>query len=720
MKNCIHAFRLSAISAALLAVYGSVYAQADEAKRLISPESVISVGVGQWSDDRAQQGIFDGMRDNGTYGLLDLDLNFRDDATGTWYNLYGRNLGLDTRELSAEWLRQGNIGAKLEYSRTPREHPLTIMTGLQGIGTANMVQSGTGAANTFPMREVQLGTHRDLLSLGFYKNLLPGLDLKVSFKNEEKDGTRHWGRGSAPTFAVEPINSTTRQLETIFEYTTEKLQMSGGYYGSWYDTANPLAWVSTQGTAAGSGTVSAPNQTPLTMPLDNQAHQLFFNGGYSFTPTTRATMKLSYAKATQNETLPTWGLGGINARFIGAPSKLDGRIDTTTMELGLNSRPIKNLSIVASLRYNDVDDKTPLAGFVGNNTTGAITVHNTPHSIKTHSGKLEGTYRLPDGISLVAGFDVKRQDRSAPLFESERYVPFRTKLDEDTYRIQLRKSMSETVNGTVAYLHSKRDGSSYLATEHFPSDLINPLHIADRQRDKWRASVDWTPINNLSLQGTVEDSRDDYGTSASRPYGLTDGNASMYSIDATYVIKDTWSVSTWFAHDKTAAKQLGARWDRVTERYEIDKEHRLRDQGDSFGVGVRGNVSSKFKMGAEYQRTRNTSDYRNSEIINGIGAGLTPVVGAPPTTARNGAALPDIENKLDRFTLFAEYTLNKQGDIRVDLIHERWRTDDWTWMMLPATGLTAFVYGAPDSTSVMAKQKQSATFIGARYIYKFQ
>jgi MtrB/PioB family decaheme-associated outer membrane protein len=431
-------------------------------------------------------------------------------------------------------------------------------------------------------------------------------------------------------------------------------------------------------------------------------------------------MKLSYAKATQNETLPTWGLGGINARFIGAPSKLDGRIDTTTMELGLNSRPIKNLSIVASLRYNDVDDKTPLAGFVGNNTTGAITVHNTPHSIKTHSGKLEGTYRLPDGISLVAGFDVKRQDRSVPLFESERFVPFRTKLDEDTYRIQLRKSMSETVNGTVAYLHSKRDGSSYLATEHFPSDLINPLHIADRQRDKWRASVDWTPINNLSLQGTVEDSRDDYGTSASRPYGLTDGNASMYSIDATYVIKDTWSVSTWFAHDKTAAKQLGARWDRVTERYEIDKEHRLRDQGDSFGVGVRGNVSSKFKMGAEYQRTRNTSDYRNSEITNGIGAGLTPAVGAPPTTARNGEALPDIENKLDRFTLFAEYSLNKQGDIRVDLIHERWRTDDWTWMMLPATGLTAFVYAAPDGTSVMAKQRQSATFIGARYIYKFQ
>ena len=246
MSNSKQAFKLSALASALLWAYGVAQAQSDEVRQLSNPDSWVSLGAGHWSGDRQQQGIYDGMRDNGGYGLLDLNLVRRDNATGTWYTLSGRNLGLDTRELKAEWLRQGDMGAKLEYSRTPRDNPWTFTTGLQGIGTETMVQSGAGA-NALASRKIELGTHRDLVSLDLYKSFMPGLDFKLSFKNEDKDGTRHWGRGSEPTFAVEPINSTTRQIEAIVEYTGEKLQLSGGYYGTWYDTANTLSWVSANG-----------------------------------------------------------------------------------------------------------------------------------------------------------------------------------------------------------------------------------------------------------------------------------------------------------------------------------------------------------------------------------------------------------------------------------------------------------------------------------------
>jgi hypothetical protein len=51
-------------------------------------------------------------------------------------------------------------------------------------------------------------------------------------------------------------------------------------------------------------------------------------------------------------------------------------------------------------------------------------------------------------------------------------------------------------------------------------------------------------------------------------------------------------------------------------------------------------------------------------------------------------------------------------------IHERWRTDDWTWSF--STGLP-FTFGTTtDGTIVTAEPKQYATFLGARYIYKFQ
>lgn len=716
MNNTTHTFKLTTLAAALTALCAPAHALDDaEMAALTKPESSVSVGIGNWSKERPQQGIYDGMRDDDAYGLVDLDIVKRNDATGTWLTFSGRNLGLDTRELKAEYLRQGDIGASFEYSRTPRENPWTYNTGLLGIGSTNLTISGAGAA-ALPKSDMTLGTRRDLAQLGFYKNLMPGLDVNISFKNETKEGTRHWGLGSQPFFMVEPIDSTTRQLDVTLNYAGERFQMSGGYLGSSYDNANSLAWGLING-AAQPGTASAPNPTPLTLPLDNKAHQLFLDGGYSFTPTTRGTFKLSYARATQDESLPTYDLAAPNNRFVGAPSNIDGRIDTKIVQLGLTSRPLPKLSVVASLRYQDVDDKTPLVGLVGNNTTGAISVHNTPHSYKTKSGKLEATYKLPQGFSVIGGVDVSRQDRSAPQFEAERYVPFRTSVDEETYRLQLRRSLSDTVNGAVTYLHSKRDGSSYLATNDAETaDQINPLHIADRERDKWRLSADWTPMDRLSLQFLIEDARDDY--SKGRPYGLQDGSAKLYSVDANFAVNDNWKLSAWYSHDETKARQFNGRWSRGTLEHEADRDAHLRDEGDSFGFGVRGAAGAKLKLGADLQVTRNRSEYKDSVALTGS-CGANGFCTVYPTSGGvTGAPLPDIENKLNKLNLFAEYALQKNSEVRFDFIHERWETDDWTWQF--ANG-TPFSYGTTtDGTTVSAARKQTSNFVGARYIVRFQ
>src|SRR3989304_9564380 len=108
-KKTKQTFKATALAAALLSVYGPALAE--------GPESSVSVGVGNWSNNRHQGGIFDGMRDDGGYLLLDADILKRDDATGTWLGLKLRNLGLDNREIRGEWQRQGDIGASIEYSR---------------------------------------------------------------------------------------------------------------------------------------------------------------------------------------------------------------------------------------------------------------------------------------------------------------------------------------------------------------------------------------------------------------------------------------------------------------------------------------------------------------------------------------------------------------------------------------------------------------------------
>jgi MtrB/PioB family decaheme-associated outer membrane protein len=709
MRNTLKLFRTfkpTALSVAMAVAFGNAVAQDNTAQELVSPDSTVSIGAGIWSGDRHQQGIYDGMREDKAYGLLDIDINKRDDATGTWLILNGRNLGLDTRELKAEWLRQGDIGASIEYSRTPRDNPLTFTTGLQGLGSANLTLSGAGAS-ALPSREVSLGTVRDLTQLGFYKSFSQVLDLKVSFKNEEKNGTRQWGLGSNPYFLAEPIDNTTRQFEAILNFTGEKLQLSGGYYGSWFDNGNSLVSARINGVANSAPSANPANPTPLSLPLDNQSHQLFLNGGYAFTPTTRGTFKMSYGTATQDETLPV--AFNVIPR-AGSPTHLDGKINTTVAEVGLTSRPLPKLSLLANLRYQDVNDKTPVAQYIN-------AVYNTPHSITTKSGKVEATYRLPAGFSLTGGLDYKDQDRSAPTV-GILYVPFRKQIDETTYRLQLRRGLSETVNGSLAYLHSKRDGSSYVLPGDQYEDAINPLHIADRKRDKWRGMLDWSPTDKLSLQFAVEDARDKYqfnsavsAAPADQPQGVKHGSANLYSVDASYTFNEFWQVNAWYSLDVAKMKELGFRA-ASGGAANAQKIADLKETGDTFGLGLKGQISSKLKFGANLEFLKTFT--RFDQAINPVGAGAT----FPTSGGVTEQPLSNITNKMTRLKIFAEYALNKSSDLRFDAIHERWHTNDWTWAF--ANG-APFVFGTTvDGTMVTAKPIQSATFVGARYIYKFQ
>ncbi|MDP2196141.1 MAG: MtrB/PioB family decaheme-associated outer membrane protein [Rhodocyclaceae bacterium] len=717
-------FKMTALAAALAASYGTALADDDEkaalaavaaeVSRLTTPESSVSVGIGNWSGDRHQQGIYDGMREGKAYGLLDLTLVKRDNATGTWFTLEGRNLGLDTHELSAEWLRQGDIGISLDYSRIQRDNPLTFTTGLLGIGTANQIFSGTAGANTLPSRDVSLSTKRDLTQLGLYKNLMPHLNLKVSFKNEEKNGARQWGLGSNAIFLTEPIDSTVRQLEAILDYADERLQISGGYYGSWYDNANSLVLGYQNGLAISAINANPTNPTSLSLPLGNQAHQLFMNAGYAFTPTTRGTFKLSYGKATQDETIPV----AFNvAPATAAPSNLNGRIDTSLAEFGLTSRPLPKLSLVANLRYHDVKDKTPVAAYIGPGPSGGGTtlVYNTPHSYTKTSGKVEANYRLPQQFNLIGGIEINNQDRSVPTRSTvsgtgvNTYgVPFRVKLDETTYRLQLRRSLSDTLNGSLAYLNSDRRGPGYVPTGNNPAsnsaDLVNPTHIADRKRDKWRAMLDWSPTERLSFQFAVDQAQDKYGP-GNRPYGLVDGSADIYTLDVNYTMSDNWQISGWYTRDDTKAREVGAL---LPISATTTRDAQLREIGDSFGFGLRGRPSAKLQVGANLEWVKSVSQY--PQTLNGA---YTPTTAAGVSLA----PLADITNKLTRLKLFGDYALDKNSNVRIEAIHERWQTDDWTWSF--STG-APFTYGTTtDGTTVTANPKQAVNFVGARYIYKF-
>lgn len=686
-KKMEQTFKLTALAAALLAAYGPALAADGPVNYLYgsvppaSPESSVSIGVGNWSSDRPQTGMYDGMRDNGAYLLFDADVVKFNEESGTWLGLKARYLGLDDREIKLDWLRQGRTGFSLEYSRIPRDQAFMYNTGLQGIGsttqTVTNITPGTG-------ENVELGTVRDRVTAKFFQNLGAGLNFNVSFRNETKEGTRPWGRGGAPEFAVEPIDSTIRILDAALNYSSGDFQLSGGYYGTWYSNANSMV------TSIGAATFY------LSLPLDNQSNELFLNGGYNFTPTTRGTFKLSYSQATQDENLSTPPVppGPVDAN---APTTLDGKLVTTLAEMGLTSRPMPKLSIVANLRYRDFDDKTPVQQYV----SGATPVYNTPFSYTNKIGKLEGTYLLPQAFSLLGGVEYNAQDRTVPTVGTL-WVPFRASLDEWTYRLRLKKSMSETVNGYLAYQYSERDGSNYVLPSNPVGEplqqTINPMNIADRKQDKWKAMLDWSPADRLAFQFTIEDAKNDY--SGPNSYGLQEGTFRLYGIDASYQVNPAFQIHAWYSYDVSEANEI------TQQSLTVTKNNDLSEVGNSFGVGAKGRVSSKLRMGGNVEQFQSVNKYNQS--ISGATLPATQV----PT--------PDITNKLMRVKLFAQYAVQKNAELGVNVIRELWSTNDWSWMAFPASGPQPWAYGATtDGTTVTSNPSQNSTFVGVRYTYKF-
>jgi len=276
-------------------------------------------------------------------------------------------------------------------------------------------------------------------------------------------------------------------------------------------------------------------------------------------------------------------------------------------------------------------------------------------------------------------------------------------------RAGVRKAMSETVNGSLTYSYSDRNGGHYTKPgEPVGEDRINPINISDRKRNKIRGLVDWAPMDRFSLTLAGEYSHDDY---SGNPDGLQKGKAYNITLDGSYQVNEGWSAHAWVSFDQTKAYEKTRNIQQTTEVLNAIKDNYLKENGTSIGVGVRGTVMDKLKLGADLERFKSVNKY-NQDITafnaNGLlNANLVPV--------------PDITNKMLRLKAFAQYPVQKNADIRFNFVYEKWQTDDWTWMMFPPGGPTSFVYGTTtDGTTVFADQKQHSVWGGVRYTYRFE
>jgi len=773
-------FSKTLLALAILAAFSPAYADDDEVAQLTRPDSSISIGVGTTSGDQSDRTIFgqyNGLRPHKTTLQLDADINRRDEATGTWLRLNANNLGLDSRDLSVSYEKQGDWKFGGDYSELVRHELRTINSGLLGAGTdtptvVRLATPGTGQNIDLQFKRVGMGLSAEKW---FGKNL----QLEIAFRNEDKTGARSFGFGYdcaayvcnttqnatsqkwALLWAPEPVDSSTRQIEAKLNYHNNQLTVSAGYYGSFFTNGygslratvpntlnNPLGAASTLSAAISSsvipgGGTSLQNvlQLPIALQPDNQAHQFYVSGSYRFSPTVNSTFKIAHTRAKQDEDFAAMGLTNAPAGV----TNLGGVMDTTLVQLGVTARPMPKLSLLANFRYEDKKDKTPEVAY--NIEGGAVVPATTPAtyvnrywdnyhaSAKKMVGKLEASYQLPASLRATLGLDYSSHERPVPVSITEEELAglgaVRAKNEEKGYRLELRRTMTEAFSGAISYSNSKRTGGDWTSlntTAAFAAAGLGygktgsasqflalsagnafPMNMSDLDREKFKLSASWIPTEQIEVQLNVEDGKDKNANAFNEialGKGWRSASNQIYSVDASFAMSEKWKLNGYASQGKQNLQVNHG------TGYMAD----LTTHSDSFGFGVTGKPTGPLEIGARVSYLNDKTNYglAASPTVTGTLPNITQVAPSAANQAQVAIGLPDVRYQSTNLTLFGKYALNKQADLRVSLIHQRSKLNEWAW----SNNGRYFVY--QDNTTVSLNPDQKVTFVGVAYIYRFQ
>lgn len=725
------------MAVAVASAFGLARAQErPDIAQLAEPGTSVTVGIEHATGDqrdRARFGMFNGLREHDTNGLLGFSYINRPE-TGPWTTVYGRNLTLDNREAGLIYRRAGEYKFTAEYSEITRHDPRTINTSLQGAGSTTptvtlLPTPGTG-------QDLNLQLQRKAISLGAEAWVTNRWQVETAFRNEDKDGARLWGKGfacsaswqavgactgtsaSAVLMLPEPVDSTIKQADARLNYLGEQLSLSFAYYGSFYTNRNGnltptigLTQFGNQngGLQAADAGLNATMGLPMALWPDNQAHTLSAAGNYRFTRSTRVNFKYAYTQATQDESFAAMGLTGAPA----GRNDLGGRIDTTKAQLGFSTHATQKLHVHGDFAYVHKDNKTPLAPYnlLFTNATGSTATYTNGNQSPTKIDiKLEAAYQLMPATQV--SFGVKREhedyDTFTPTDLAGGVSGLKQKLVENSWRAELRRSMSETFTGAISYERAERKGqSSWLKPNSLPATGVTELSDAaifnrtaifpfiymDRTRDKVRFMGNWTPTEKLSLQLFADSGQDRY--SGPTEHGLRTFKMGNVAVDASYQLSDAWKFSAFASRGEQT----------VNAGHSTGYDADLKDTTTAVGFGTRGALTGQLRVGADWMWNQDILRYH--QVADPL---ASP---ANATFLATSGGLPDVTYRVNRLNLYGEYAMLKNAYVRLDYIRYHSFFNEWTYSL---NGVP-FLYS--DNTTINALESQTVNVVAATVTYKF-
>ena len=616
----------------------------------------IELGLGYVSDDAYKFGRYSGLQTQGAF--LVGDIKAREfDEDGRFWSVRATNLGLESRYLRLEGGVQGRHKFFLEYDELPNYKNNTVKTPFIGVGSDNL---------TLPTADYDITTDYDANSLNSFELQTKRKRAKVGamfvpkqhwqfdidFSHENKQGVDVTGAAIASgstqlvgntttSLLPEPIDQDTDMVNATLHYAGDKGQVDLKYHISLFDNNNDsLTWQNPFPT-------DAPAAGSMALAPDNEFHQLSLTGAYTLPYNSRLTGLISTGRMTQNQDFQAYSVGGT----LPATSSLNGEVWLTNAQIKLASRPVSKLRLNAELRYNERDNQTPVNTYeyIVLDSIAGGTVMNNPFSYKNGRIKLDANYRFNAITSLRGGYkydDMKRDYANAE----------REQTQENTLFAKWKIKAHSTVDLALFGEASSRDGSEYNTLPN-ENPAMRKYNLADRDRTKVGASIDYMATEKLFLSARADYNQDDYKNSE---IGLTEATQPVYTVDFSYQPRNNITTYGYYTYENIQSSQNGATA-ATNQSPSTGWQADFDDTFDTAGVGIKWTDLGKWDIGADIVYSKSNGASEMKDLVN------------PGTEDQ----YPDTKTELNSVKLWTRYNHSKQLSYRLGYWFEEYSADNW-------------------------------------------
>lgn len=473
---------------------------------------------------------------------------------------------------------------------------------------------------------IYLGLQRKKASLDFSYTPAVAWSFNASGTYEERSGNRPYGAPlgfSNDIELPEPIRHRTTNVDTNIEYHKKWGSIRAGLAASIFknDVAamiwdNPYRITdSTWASAYSAGNGTARGQMALWP--SNDALRFYLSGTYKPVRSTRISATASYSLFSQNEALQPFTINtAIPASSPNAAGALSppretamAKANITSLDLTLNSRLTRSVTLTAGFRYYDFADKIeeldiPEGYARLDQVWEDIPVAIEPYSYTRTRLFADLSVRVFDSTTLTAGYTIYGMRRHEGSHETEK-----NKTDEGVFKATVNSTPLDWLSLRLSYLNSDRDWTledTWYA--YIPSFNFKRFHENSRKRQAVNALVSLTPVDKLDLQLSYSIGRDDYPHS---DYGLKRDDFDMYGVDISYAFAPNQVLYAFYASElydaDQASRQSGATF---SENPANDWTANLKDKVDTFGAGQTIELVSKtlrFDLSGSYSKANGTS-----------------------------------------------------------------------------------------------------------------